>query len=169
MPFARWWRHITASHWLTRRKFPSATLDAIEAAIAAAERTHAGQICFAIETALTPRQLYRGLQPRQRAIEVFGTLRVWDTERNNGVLVYVQLADRQVDIVADRGFGARVADLEWESVCRLMEQHFRAGRYRDGALAGIQAIADLLTRHFPVDATDRSLPGNELPDRPRLL
>jgi uncharacterized membrane protein len=99
---------------------------------------------------------------------VFSQLRVWDTEANNGVLIYVQLADRNVEIVADRGFQGRVSSAEWEAVCRLMEEHFRAGRFQIGSIAGVDAIGDLLARHFPQDLANAQS-RNQLPDRPALL
>jgi uncharacterized membrane protein len=147
--------------------FPKTTLDAIEQAIARAEQTHAGEIRFAVETALTPLHIVQGVTPRARALDVFAHLRVWDTEQNNGVLIYVQLADRDVEIVADRGFTGRVAPAEWEAVCRLMEEHFRAGRFSAGSIAGVDAIAQLLARHFPQGPGAAS--RNQLPDRPTLL
>jgi uncharacterized membrane protein len=149
-------------------RFPAATLDTIEQAVAAAERTHAGQIRFAIETSLAPLQVINELAPRARALEVFAMLRVWDTEHNNGVLIYVQLADRNVEIVADRGLDRRVSSAEWEGVCRLMEEHFRAGRFEAGSLAGVAAVGTLLARHYPATADSRTA-RNELPDRPALL
>jgi uncharacterized membrane protein len=165
MQFGRLVRHAAATHWRTRMLFPSASLDAIERAIARAELTHAGEIRFAVETALTPLHVLHGMTPRTRALEVFAHLRVWDTELNNGVLVYVQVADRDVEIVADRGFEGRVAQTEWEAVCRLMEAHYRAGRFEAGSIAGVDAIAQLLARHFPQGVSK----GNQLPDRPTLL
>jgi uncharacterized membrane protein len=108
MNIGRLLRHATTAHWRTRMLFPAATLDAIERAIAAAEQWHAGEIRFAIETALTPKHILNDVTPRAQALEVFSRLRVWDTEANNGVLIYVQLADRIVEIIADRGFQGRV-------------------------------------------------------------
>ncbi len=169
MQVGRLIRHTAASHWRTRMRFPSATLDAIEQAVARAERTHAGEIRFAIETALTPLHIINGVAPRSRALDVFAHLRVWDTEHNNGVLIYVQLADRVVEIVADRGFEGRVSPAEWEAVCRLMEAHFRAGRYEAGSLAGVDAIGNLLARHFPPNLKTGRQSHNQLPDRPTLL
>jgi uncharacterized membrane protein len=169
MPVGRLIRHSVATHWRTRMLFPVATLDAIEKAIARAERTHAGEIRFAIETALTPLHIINGMAPRARALEVFAHLRVWDTERNNGVLIYVQVADRDVEIVADRGFEGRVSPAEWAAVCRLMEEHFRTGRFEAGSIAGVDAIGSLLTRHFPPNLKAVSQSHNELPDRPTLL
>jgi len=106
---------------------------------------------------------------RARALEVFAHLGVWDTEHNNGVLIYVQLADRDVEIVADRGFQGRVSLAEWEAVCRLMEEHFRAGRFKEGSIAGVDAIGDLLARHFPPNLKTPARSHNQLPDRPTLL
>jgi uncharacterized membrane protein len=149
--------------------FPAATLDAIEQAVARAERTHAGEIRFAIETSLAPLHVLNELTPRDRALDVFSRLRVWDTEHNNGVLIYVQLADRDVEIVADRGFLGRVNPSEWEGVCRLMEAHFRAGRFQAGAIAGVDAVGTLLARHYPPQAGQAGVKHNQLPDRPTLL
>jgi uncharacterized membrane protein len=168
MQIGRLLRHATTTHWRTRMLFPSATLDAIEQAIARAEQTHAGEIRFAVETALTPKHILSGVSPRAHAWEVFAHLRVWDTDANNGVLIYVQLADRNVEIVADRGFQGRVSPAEWEAVCRLMEEHFRAGRFQVGSVAGVDAIGSLLARHFPQDAV-KPRGANQLPDRPTLL
>jgi uncharacterized membrane protein len=161
-------RHALASQWLTRRRFPRTALDAIEQAVARAERTHAGEIRFAIETALPPLHVLGDVSAQARALEVFGLLRVWDTERNNGVLIYVQVADRHVEILADRGFSGRVGEAEWAAVCRLMEEHFRAGRFEAGSVAGVDAVGALIARHFP-GAGPRETGRNELPDRPALL
>jgi uncharacterized membrane protein len=168
MQIGRLIRHATATHWRTRMLFPDATLDAIEQAIKRVELTHGGEIRFAIETSLTPRHILNDIVPRAHALEVFSHLRVWDTEANNGVLIYVQLADRNVEIVADRGFQGRVSPAEWEAVCRLMEEHFRAGRFQVGSIAGVDAIGNLLARHFP-QASGRANHSNQLPDRPTLL
>jgi uncharacterized membrane protein len=168
MKIGRMIRHATATHWRTRMLFPEATLDAIEQAIKRAEQTHAGEIRFAIESSLTPRHILNDIMPRTHALEVFSQLRVWDTETNNGVLIYVQLADRNVEIVADRGFQGKVSTAEWEAVCRLMEEHFRSGRFQVGSIAGVDAIGNLLARHFP-QASGKAIHSNQLPDRPTLL
>jgi uncharacterized membrane protein len=169
MQIGRLMRHAAAMHWRTRMLFPGSTLDAIERAIARAEGAHSGEIRFAIETALTPLHILHGVVPRTRALEVFAHLRVWDTEYNNGVLIYVQLADRTVDVVADRGLNGRVSPAQWEAVCRLMEEHFRAGRFKEGSIAGVDAIGELLARHFPPNPGQPALSHNQLPDRPTLL
>lgn len=163
MDFARIWRHLNVGARDVRRAFPRDALEAIAGATFAAEARRAGEIRFAIEHSLPFRRLWRGVTPRQRALEVFAQLGVWDTRDNNGVLVYVLLADRDVEIVADRGLSG-VPHAEWEHCCRVMEAHFGEGRYREGALAGIEAVAQVLARHpGGPDA------GNELPDRPAVL
>ena len=149
--------------------FPKSTLDAIEAAVGRAERTHAGEIRFAIETSLAPLHVLNEVSARTRALEVFARLRVWDTAHNNGVLIYVQLADRDVEIVVDRGFEGQVSPAEWEAVCRLMEEHFRAGRFQAGSIAGVDAVGTLLARHFPPTPGGSVAAYNQLPDRPTLL
>jgi uncharacterized membrane protein len=169
MQVGRLIRHAAATHWRTRRLFPASTLDAIERAIARADAAHEGEIRFAVETALTPLHIWHGVAPRERALAVFGELRVWDTELNNGVLIYVQLADRSVEIVADRGLQRRVSQAEWEAVCRLMEEHYRAGRFELGSIAGVEAVGALLARHFPPDASQPAGGHNQLPERPTLL
>jgi uncharacterized membrane protein len=162
----RLWRHLVTGHWQVRRDFPQGVLDRIEAAVKDCENRHPGEIRFAVEAALHPLQVWQGLQPRQRAEQVFALLRVWDTEYNNGVLVYLLLADRAVEIVADRGAaGDRVAEQEWQAVCRAMEAHFRAGRFEAGAVAGIEAVAGVLARHPP----GRRGAANELSDKPVIL
>ncbi|WP_028081735.1 TPM domain-containing protein [Solimonas soli] len=166
MSLQRFWRHLTMSPWQTRRRFPPATREAITAAVRACEVRHPGEIRFAVEGALPLSRLCAGLSPRDRAVELFAQLRVWDTEHNNGVLIYVLLADRDVEIVADRGVGdARVPPDEWRACCRLMEEHFRAGRFEQGAVAGIEAVAAVLARYPPA----RPDAGNELPDAPVFL
>jgi uncharacterized membrane protein len=169
MQIGRMLKHVTASQWRTRRLFPSATLDAIEQAIARAEQTHAGEIRFAIETALTPMHIINDVTAHARALDVFAHLRVWDTDDNNGVLIYVQVADRHVEIVADRGFAGRVSEAEWQGVCRLMEEHYRKGQFEAGSIAGVDAVGTLLVRHFPQTSTQHAHSRNQLPDRPTLL
>jgi len=161
----RWLQNLTTTHFALRRHFPSATLSAIDAAIGASERDHRAEIRCAIETALPVGDLFRGIASTERAAAVFSGLRVWDTAANNGVLVYVLLAERSIEIVADRGFTDCVAPAEWEGICREMEAEFRAGHYEAGTLAGVERISALARRHFPADGDDR----NELADRTVLL
>jgi uncharacterized membrane protein len=163
MNATRFLRHLFFTRWITRRRFTPRVLGDIEAAIREAESLHAGEIRFAVETALDLAELMQDLPPRRRALQVFGQLGVWDTAHNNGVLIYLLLADRVVEIVADRGIAARIAQSEWEGVCRRMERHFRAGRFGEGSVAGIREVGGLLGRHFPGRAAD------ELPNQPVLL
>jgi uncharacterized membrane protein len=158
-------RHLFATPLGTRRRFPDQALAAIESAIAGAERRSSGEIRFAIDTALDLPDLWNGTSPRERALEVYSDLRVWDSELRNGVLIYVLMAERDVEIVADRGLADRVQPSDWESACRVMETHFRAGRFPEGAVAGISAVGALLERHFPARGPNR----NEQPDQPTLL
>src|SRR5262249_26545099 len=125
-------RHLVTSTWSARRAFPARTLDAIERAVREAEAEHDGQIRVVVEHALDVRQLWAGLPARARAVEVFAATRVWDTERNNGVLIYLLLADRDVEIVADRGIHTRVGSAGWEPICRAMEERFRRREFEAG-------------------------------------
>jgi uncharacterized membrane protein len=165
MKLRRILKHLFLPRWYWRRLFPSSTLAAIENVIREGEKRHSGEVVFAIETALDAMQLWRNLSARQRAIEVFSQLRVWDTEQNSGVLIYLLLANHDVEIVADRGAAMRIRHEKWEEVCRAMEAEFRAGRFEAGALTGIRKVNDLLAAHFPSPTADR----NELPDKPVLL
>ncbi len=162
----RWIRHLF-DLGAAARYFPAATLDAIQHAIAASEDRHRGEIAFAVEGSLSLAALLRGRTARQCAEEAFARLRVWDTEENTGVLVYLLLADHAIEIVADRGVAAEVDAAEWLPIIELMQQHFRAGNHLAGALAGIEAIGELLARHFP--AGDARPNPDELPNRPVLL
>jgi uncharacterized membrane protein len=138
---------------------------AIEREIRATEATHQGQIVFAVQGALDLRRIAQGVSARERAIEVFSELRVWDTDHRNGVLVYLLLADRDVEIVADRGIHQRCGPETWEMICRVMEQEFRARRFEQGVLQGVRAIGEHLARHFPGDDSNR----NELGDQPVII
>lgn len=158
-------RHLLATHWQVNRAFPRQALIAIEKAIKASEAAHVGEIRFAVEGALHSTPLFKGQSARECAIEAFSQLRVWDTEHNNGVLIYLLLADRDVEIVADRGVHAKVGSQEWEQICRKMETAFKQGNYKGGVISGIQAVTQHLKEHFPAVADDR----NELPDKPVLL
>jgi uncharacterized membrane protein len=158
-------KHLFATRRAMRSTFDDRVLTAIEQAVHACESKHCGEIRFAVEGALHPNAVWKGVTAAEQAKRVFAELGVWDTELNNGVLVYVLLADRAVEIVADRGFAGRVAPEEWRAACAAMETEFRQGRYLEGATAGIEAVGQILTRHFPAAAGDR----NELPDRPALL
>jgi uncharacterized membrane protein len=165
MELARFWRHVAMSPLKARRSFPASTLDALQARIGAAEKRHRGEIRLVIEAELTTAQLWRETTSRERARQVFAEHGVWNTAENNGVLIYLLLADRRVEVVADRGIDARVEPARWEAACRMMESHFREGRFEAGACAGIDAVSDLLASQFP--ATGER--PNELADRPSLI
>jgi hypothetical protein len=165
MDIGRLLRHWRTGTSTVNRVFPAAALDRIEVVIGEVERHHGGQIRFAVEADLPTADVIAGVAGRERAIEVFSGLRVWDTERNNGVLIYLLLADHDVEIVADRGIHALVGPDAWESVCRRMEASFRAGQFEEGAIAGVRAVGELVATHFP--ATDSRT--NELPDAPVVL
>ena len=149
-----------------RRRFPAALLDEITAAIAAGEHTNKGEVCVAIESRLDPFAVLGGLDAATRARQAFSQLRVWDTEHNNGVLLYVLLAEHRIEIVADRGIAARVAPGEWEAICSRMRDSYARKQWREGSLAGIAATHALLLKHFP--GNDKADP-DELPDRPVFL
>ena len=160
-------RHFITDHHSVRRRFSAHALKRIEEAIAAGERHHVGQVRFIVEASLPLAQVLRGLTPRERALELFGRFGVWDTEHNSGVLVYVLLADKSVEIVADRGINRKIPPDTWKVICRAMESAFRDGRFEEGAITGINAIGELLAQHFPRSGSDAG--GNELPDAPIVL
>jgi len=165
MDFARIIKHLLAPHWVVRRAFPKGALEHIEAAIKSSENAHYGELRFAVEAGLDLIPLIRRVAPRDRASEVFSQLRVWDTEYNSGVLIYVQLVDHRIEIVADRGISAKVPPEEWSAICRRMEAAFHERRFERGALQGIEDVTALLKRHFPQSRSG----ANELPDRPVVL
>lgn len=149
------------------RRFPAATLARITSAIHASEATHTGEVCFAVEAALPARRVWTGVDASSRAREVFAEMGVWDTAANNGVLLYLLLADHRLEIVADRGFDGRVTQEQWREVCVAVEGHLRDGDHEAAALAGIERLSALVAAHFPrtegVDDID------ELPNTPRIL
>lgn len=161
----RFLRHLTATRWLVARRFPRRSMERITAAIAQSENSHMGELRFAVEAGLDWPDLFAGTSTHARALQVFSQLRVWDTEHNSGVLIYLLLADRKVEIVADRGIHARVGNEQWQVICHAMEQEFRAGKFEGGVLDGIAAISALLQQHFP----EQHAKHNELPDHPVIL
>lgn len=165
MDYARIGRHLFALPGAVARAFPPAALASIERAIAKAETGHRGEIRFAAEAALESTALLHEQSARERAVQVFSLLRVWDTEENNGVLIYLLLADRDVEIVADRGISAKVAPGEWEKICRRMEGAFSKREFEQGVVAGIEEVSRMLARYYPSRPGDR----NELPDKPTIL
>jgi len=118
-----------------------------------------------VEGALDGAPLFKGHTARERALDIFSQLRIWDTAHNNGVLIYLLLADRKVEIVADRGIDAKVGSAGWQKICAAMESDFRAGNFSGGVIKGIQLVSQQLARYFPPHAGER----NELPDAPVVL
>ncbi len=165
MDLARILKHLLFTQGRLHRAFPPASLIAIEQAIHASEEEHAGEICFAVEGALDGLPLFKGQSARERALEVFSLLRVWDTECNNGVLIYVLLADQAVEIVADRGIHARAGAQTWGAICQQMQAGFSQTYFESAVLNGIHEISSTLAGHFPGQGAH----SNELPDAPVLL
>ena len=163
--FKRWFKHLFMPPWALRRAFSQATLDVIEAAIRTSETSHNGEIRFAIENTLAASSVWGGMTGRERAVEVFSNLRVWDTEHNSGVLIYLLLADRDIEIIADRGIAAHVAPSVWEEVAQTMEAAFRLGEYERGALESIEQISALLAAHCPPAGHN----PDELANRPVII
>ena len=165
MKLSRVLRHLLLPDWWVRRVLARADLTAIGDAITACERLHRGELRFVVEASMPLNALRADQSPRARAVNLFSSLRVWDTEENSGILIYVQLVDRRVEILADRGIAAQVSQAEWDAICRGMEQSFGAGLWRHGALQAVTRAGELLATHFPA----RDDNPNELPDQPLVL
>jgi uncharacterized membrane protein len=163
--FKRWLIHTFIPPWRWRLAFPTALLKEIENAISQSESLHRGELRLAIENALEPAQTWKNQSARQRATEVFSNLRVWDTEENSGILIYVLLADREVHILADRGITQKVAQQEWDAIAQSMQKAFSKGDFRRGSLMGIEQLTQLLAKHFPPGAKN----PDELPNKPVII
>jgi len=158
-------KHLLEHHWRVRRIFPPQALALIERTIKEGEATHSGQVRFAVEGALDGRPLLKNQSARERALDIFSNLRIWDTAHNNGVLIYLLLADRKVEIVADRGIDAKVGAAGWQKICAGMEADFKAGNFSGGAVKGVHAVSQQLAAHFPRHGKG----PNELPDAPVVI
>jgi uncharacterized membrane protein len=158
-------KHLLEHRWRARRTFPPEALALIERTIKAGEETHSGQVRFVVEGALDGKPLFKDQSARERALDIFSQLRIWDTAHNNGVLIYLLLADRKVEIVADRGIDAKVGAAGWEKICKLMEADFKADNFAGGVVKGIQAVSRQLAAHFPKHGAG----PNELPDKPVVI
>lgn len=165
MNLTRTVKHLFYPSWWLRRDFPADQLNNIEASIKASESKHSGEIRFAIEGSLPLKALLRDEPMHERAIEVFSLLRVWDTENNNGVLIYLLLADKKVEITADRNINKVVEQAEWNHICHQMEQAFKAKQFGQGVTTGVEEISKLLEQHFPVEKNDK----DELSNKPVIL
>jgi uncharacterized membrane protein len=162
---------IVKHRWMdesdVRRALDEAAMQRIEQRVAASEKRHSGEIRVCVEAGLPWSYLWRRLTARDRAIMMFGKLRVWDTAANNGVLIYLLLAEHAIEIVADRGLNAHVSHEQWQSIVQGMREAFRARRFEEGLNAAVDAVDALLTRHFPI--TDGAVNPNELPNPPFVL
>ena len=158
-------RHLLEHNWRVRRIFTPKVLDDIEKAIKLTEATHSGQVRFVVEGALDGKPLFRDQSARDRALDIFAHFRIWDTAHNNGVLIYLLLADRKVEIVADRGIDAKVGRAGWQKICAAIETDFKAGKFEAGVIRGIGAVAKQLAAYFPPRPGER----NELPDAPVVM
>ncbi|MFH1602770.1 MAG: TPM domain-containing protein [Pseudomonadota bacterium] len=165
MQWKRVVRHLFTDHWSVRRALPPPAMRAIRDEIAKQEKRHGGELRFAVEASLPWPNLWREEDARSRAVELFSQLRVWDTEHNSGVLIYLLLADKRVEIVADRGIHGKVGATAWETICGEMQRAFAAKRFEAGVSLGVAAISDLLAVHYPpVEARP-----NELSNEPVVL
>lgn len=164
-PIIRFVKHMFSHPWQVKRHFSVEALRTIEKAISASEKTHAGEIRFVVEAGLHPYEILCKKTPKKRAIELFGRLNIWDTEYNNGVLVYLLLADRDVEIVADRGIDKHVGHDGWEAICREMELLFRKGQFEAGLLQGIAKISAHLEKHSPQTSASK----NEVSNKPIVM
>jgi uncharacterized membrane protein len=158
-------KHLLEHHWRAKRVFPREALAIIEQAIKLGEATHSGQVRFVVEGALDGKPLFKGQSARERALDIFSHLRIWDTAHNNGVLIYLLLADRKVEIIADRGIDTKVGAAGWQKICKMMETDFKAGNFSGGVIKGIQAVSQQLAAHFPKHGAG----PNELPDAPVVM
>jgi uncharacterized membrane protein len=163
---ARIWRHLWLDEDDTRKAIPRDVAERLKARVAASEQRHSGEVRICVEAALPLSYLWRNASARQRAVALFGKLRVWDTEHNNGVLIYLLLAERAIEIVADRGLARRVPPAEWQAIVARMRSAFREGRLEDGLTQALEEVSALLVEHFPVQPGERN--RNELPDAPVL-
>ncbi|NLC24139.1 TPM domain-containing protein [Oxalobacter vibrioformis] len=162
---SRFFRHLFTTRTAASRVFPATTLKAIESCITEGEKTHRAELRVIIEPALSMDAIRAKTAPRERALELFGRYGIWDTEENCGVLVYINLADRQVEIVADRGVAPKVDQKEWDTICLTMTEGFSQGRFQQSTLDALTSINQLLKQHFPLNGPRE----NQLPDEPILL
>ena len=165
--FSRALKHLWLDADDTRRAIPSDMLERLRRRVAASEQRHSGEIRICVEAGLPLSYLWRGATARERAVTMFGKLRVWDTEHNNGVLIYLLLADHAIEIVADRGLARYVDDVQWQAMVARMAEAFRQKRYEDGLTQTLEETSALLMAHFAVADSARANP-NELPDSPVL-
>jgi uncharacterized membrane protein len=159
-------RHRWVDDADVRRAVPPELVEKLTARVAASERRHGGEVRICVEAGLPLSYLWRGATPRERAIAMFSKLRVWDTEQNNGVLIYLLLAEHAIEVVADRGLDAKVDPGTWQRIVQHMGAAFRQGRFEDGLTQALEEVSALLVAHFPLREGQAN--ANELPDEPHL-
>ncbi|RYY73412.1 MAG: hypothetical protein EOO52_18610 [Gammaproteobacteria bacterium] len=165
MNIKRIFKHTLRTQWYLRKYFTTAALESIEKEIAQSETQHSGEIRFVVEGALDGAPLFKDQSAHERALDIFSQLRIWDTQNNNGLLIYLLLADHAVEIIADRGINAKVDKNEWQTICRSMQSKFAQGNFHEGVVQAIRSVTKHLVEHFPVSAHDE----NELPNKPVVL
>jgi uncharacterized membrane protein len=170
-------KHLWLDASDTRRAIPPDMLQRLARRVTASEQRHSGEIRICVEASLPLSYLRRlgkhnsiAALTRQRALTMFGKLRVWDTEHNNGVLIYVLLAERAIEIVADRGVARHVGPDQWQAMVGRMAAAFREERYEDGLTQALEESSAVLMEHFAVKASPDGAraDANELPDTPLL-
>jgi uncharacterized membrane protein len=163
-------RRILKHLWLdandSRRALPPQMLTRLMQRVAASEQRHSGEIRICVEAGLPWSYLWRHAAARERAVTLFGKLRVWDTAHNNGVLIYLLMADQAIEIVADRGLNDKVSPAQWHDMLERMRGAFKQRLYEEGLTQAVAEISALLVAHFPLHTGATNL--NELPDQPLL-
>lgn len=159
--FKRLFSHLILARFSTARLFPKELLIDIERNITDSEKSHSAEIRVIIEESLNIWELFHAMTPKEKALKLFSHFGMWDTEKNNGILLYLLLADRDIEIIADRGFNGKVLPDEWSRICNKMEKLFKDGRFKDGLLLGVTEITELCARYFPVTESDRGEISNQ--------
>ena len=166
MNITRIFKHLLHLPWLVHTKFPPQTLTKIEACIQESESLHNAEIRFAVESSLGFFDLLQDISCFDRGVDVFSELRIWDTENNNGVLIFLLLADRKVEIIADRGFNDQIKKDEWTGICQIMEKSFGQKDFEAGVIEGINHITQILIKHYPVNKKGKA---DELSNKPVIM
>lgn len=166
-PLARWWGHAWLDARSVKRRLPPAAVQRLEAAVRESESRHRGELRLCIEGGLGPMRPGRAVSPRARAIELFSLLRVWDTAQNNGVLIYLLLAEHRIEVLADRGLADKVPPETWSTLADSLGQALRGGQWEAGLLHAVNTVGDLLRAHYPRIEGDAD--DNELPDAVVIL
>jgi len=162
----RLWRHRWVDDADLHQVLPASVVLSLAQQVAASEQRHSGEIRIHIEAGLPWRSVWHGATARERAVALFGTLRVWDTEDNNGVLIYLLMADNAIELVADRGLMREVPQVTWEALVTRMGQAFQVGQFEQGLRQAVDEVSALLEQHFPLAPGQHN--PNELPDAPGM-